>query len=177
MSPKLNRRRGSYQTRWNDRKISRMPYCSATGRPCGHAIGYSVAASVRSIHSIFALIERRIDLDRGPAGDGCRDSAPQIRNRNAAQFVSAISRISKITRSRSPCPTAAGAAFTAMVRLPNGSVSNPDAVQFIGDARVFDLLLRRELQNHRHQQVLYFHASGGLLASTCSNRMRSCATC
>ena len=36
-------------------------------------------------------------------------------------------------------------------------------VQFLGDARVIDLLLRRELQDHRHQQPLHFHASGGAL--------------
>ncbi len=31
--------RYGFQMRWNDFKISRVLYCSATGLPCGHAIG------------------------------------------------------------------------------------------------------------------------------------------
>ena len=36
-------------------------------------------------------------------------------------------------------------------------------MQFVGDARVVDLLLGRELQDQRHQQALHLHAAGGAL--------------
>ena len=55
--------------------------------------------------------------------------AAMARRRSSSEALrssrSAISRISKITFSTSPAPTAAGADFTAMVRFPKGSVSKP----------------------------------------------------
>ena len=49
---------------------------------------------------------------------------------------------------------AAGAAFTAIVRFPNGSRFETRGVQFVGDAGVLDLLLRSELHDQRHKQAL-----------------------
>ena len=51
-------------------------------------------------------------------------------------------------------PTPAGAAFTAMVRIPNGSVSKP--VAFSSSAmRAYSICCAaREFQDHRHQQPL-----------------------
>ena len=66
-------------------------------------------------------------------------------------------------RSISACPTAAGTAFTAIVRFPKGSRVEAGGPQFVLNPRVFDLLLGRQLQNHRHQQLLHFRASGCLL--------------
>ena len=51
-----------------------------------------------------------------------------------------------------------------MVRVPNGSVSNPDAIQLRGDARVFELLPGGEFDQNGHEQLLRFHAAAGLLA-------------
>ena len=36
-------------------------------------------------------------------------------------------------------------------------------MQLVGDARVVDLLLGRELQNERHQEALHLHAAGSAL--------------
>ena len=73
-------------------------------------------------------IEAGVDLDGGAAGDGGADAAAQVVERGAAQLALRRSPGSRTGSSRDRRrSTAAGAAFTAMVRLPNGSVSNPEA--------------------------------------------------
>ena len=50
--------------------------------------------------------------------------------------------------------TPAGATFTATLRAPKGSASNPLCCKFVGDFGEDGLLRRGEFQHDRHQQAL-----------------------
>ncbi len=105
--------------------MSRSEYRSAIGLPCGQLIGHSVAASDFSSQTILSASSRMLTLI---AARHAIDAAIARRTWSIETFRSsrsAISRISPISRSISSGRTPAGAPFTAMVRCPNGSVSNP----------------------------------------------------
>ena len=129
------------------------------GRPCGQLIGHDVAASARSSQSIFAGSSRILILI---AARQAMDAAMARRRSSSDARRSSRSEISRI--SNSTFSTSAGADSRRRRFHRDGAVAErlgfkSQGVQFIGDARIFDLLRRAEADHQGHQQTLRFDAA------------------
>ncbi len=168
--------RGS-QMRWKLRQDIAHRIAQRDGTPvrAAHRATGGGESAQQPLH--FGRVEPHIDLDRGAAGNRRRESAPQIVERGFAQSPSAISRISNTSFSTSAAPTPAGAAFTAMVRLPKGSVSKPERSSSSA-MRAYSICCAavswstRGISNRCRSTV-----PAACWRSTFSNRIRSWATC
>jgi hypothetical protein len=99
----------------------------AIGRPCGQLMGQSVSGQRAQQPFHLGGVQAGVDLDGRAAGDAGADAAAQIVERGAAQlafgdFQNLEEDLLQVRRAYR-----GGRAFTAMVRLPNGSVSKPEA--------------------------------------------------
>ena len=154
---------------------------SSAARSAGRAGSSSGNRSrpARSAATPSSLVELHVDLDRGPAGDGGGDIAPDVVERQAPQlalgdlqdFEQDLLDLGRSDAGGRGLDRDGADCRTARSRSPSAFSSSAMRAYWICCAG-------GELQDHRHQQLLALDTRPVCRCfSTCSNRMRSCATC
>ena len=140
-------------------------------------MGQSVAASARSSHSILAASRRVLILMA--ARQAMDAQMPRRRSSSEAprSSPSAISRISNRIFSRSGGADGGGRGFYGDGAVAERLGLEAGGVQLVGDAGVIDLLLGVSCTISGISRRCISTRPAARCFITCSNRMRSCATC